>query len=162
MVRIPDVGRRAARGIPERVLQLDWGVSKMTMANSRHVSRGLSLSFTTSNWSLNFLVSPSLRIGKLERWLETWRAWGYYGTFWVFSVPVYTLLMHSLSRFQMWTLHFALNASFSIGPGFWVKFQVGGCHDHPLVGGPVSESGKLRYYDIIVSLYHSLNYDIIT
>ena len=33
------VGRRAARGIPEPILLLDWGVLKMVlMANSLHVS----------------------------------------------------------------------------------------------------------------------------
>ncbi len=52
------------------------------------------------NWNL------SLRKSLLERWGPG-----------VFSVPVYKLLKHSLTRFQMWTFHFALNASFSIG--FW-------------------------------------------
>ncbi len=39
-----------------------------------------------------------------------------------FSVPVYNLLEHFQSRFQMWTFHFALNASlsFSILVGFWL------------------------------------------
>ena len=35
----------------------------------------------------------------------------------VFSVPVYNLLEHFQSRFQMWTIHFSLNATFLIGFG---------------------------------------------
>ncbi len=31
------------------------------------------------------------------------------------SVPVYNLLEHFLSQFQMWTFNFELNATFSIG-----------------------------------------------
>ena len=59
------------------------------LANGSHAS---------FNWNL------SLR--KLERWRHP-----------LSSVPVYNLLYQSLSRFQMWTFHFALNASFSIGFG---------------------------------------------
>ncbi len=33
------------------------------------------------------------------------------------SVPVYNLLEHFLSKFQMWTFHFALNTPFLIGFG---------------------------------------------
>jgi hypothetical protein len=57
---------------------------------------------------------------KLERWEVG-----------VFSVPVYNLLEHFLSRFQMWTFHFALNATFSIGfgnavtPGHRVAWRAG-------------------------------------
>ncbi len=64
------------------------------MANSLHVS---------FNWILSFWK------------LECWR--GY-----LFCVPVYNLLEHFLSRFQMWTFHFALYASFFIGfgNGLWI------------------------------------------
>ncbi len=60
----------------------------------------------TSNWVLN--------IPRLERWSSC-----------VFSVPVYYLLEHSLSRFQMWTFHFALHATFS--SGFWYGMHVRAC-----------------------------------
>ncbi len=56
--------------------------------------------------------------------LEPWRWRGY-----LFSVSVYILLEHFLSWFQMWSFHFALNATFSIiiimmigralGTGWW-------------------------------------------
>ncbi len=55
-------------------------------------------SHVSFNWNL------SLR--KLERWRPG-----------VFSVAVYNLLEHFQSRFQMWTFHFELNATFSIGFG---------------------------------------------
>jgi hypothetical protein len=57
---------------------------------------------------INDFKSLSLRKFKLERWRRG-----------VFSVPlaVYYPPEHFLSRFQMRTFHFALNATFSIGFG---------------------------------------------
>ncbi len=90
------MGRRAARGIPKRISRLDQWVLKMApMVNGCHVSFNW-------NWS----------IWKLERWGPG-----------VFSVPVYKLLLHSLSRFQMWTFHFEINTTISIG--FWNGLQFG-------------------------------------
>jgi hypothetical protein len=81
------VGRRPARGIAERISRLDCG--EFLKLHQWQI---------TANWVLN--------LPRLERW------WGY-----LFSVPVYYLLEHSLSQFQMWTFHFALYATFS--SGFW-------------------------------------------
>ncbi len=71
---------------------------------------------------------PLLKFQFFASWnLESWRRG-------VFSILVYNLLEHSLSRFQMLTFHSALNATFSIGfwngmwsvkgssrPEFWLK-----------------------------------------
>ena len=91
------VGRRPARGIAERISRLDCGEFQVLKLHQWQIS---------ANWVLN--------LPRLERW------WGY-----LFSVPVYYLLEHSLSQFQMWTFHFVLNATFS--SGFWYGLSVEVC-----------------------------------
>ncbi len=86
------VGRRPARGIAQRISRLYCG-------------KFLKL----HQWQIT-AANRVLNIPRLERWRGG-----------VFSVPVYYLLEHSLSRFQMWTFHFALNATFS--SGFWNGMQ---------------------------------------
>ncbi len=73
--------------------------------------------------TIDFKLILSLR--KLERWRRG-----------VFSVPVYNLLEHFQSRFQMWTFHFALNASFSLGFGNGLISESG-----ILISGSISWSG---------------------
>ncbi len=79
------VGRRPARCITESILLLECW--EFLKLHQWQIN---------ANWVLN--------LPRLERW---WRG--------VFSVPVYYLLEHSLSQYQMWTFHFALHTTFSSG-----------------------------------------------
>ncbi len=100
---------RAARGIPERILQLDWGVFKMApMADGRHVS---------FNWNLS-LRKFKLELGTVTLKCATDKSW--------ISIPPTRAFSASISNVNIF---FALNATFSIG--FW-----NGLPDKLLLQGP--------------------------
>ncbi len=85
------VGRRPARGIAGRISRLDCW--EFLKLYQWQI---------TSKWGLNLHI--------VEHW--------YLGTF---RFPVYYLLEHSLSQFQMWTFHFALNSTFTSGFRYGMK-----------------------------------------
>ncbi len=66
--------------------------------------------------------------------------WGY-----LFSVPVYYLLEHSLSQFQMWAFHFAFNTTFSSGFQYWlggfkIRFKFS---SYTVIGSSAKHTGSL-------------------
>ncbi len=87
---------------------LGWAAARRAAASSRLDGRVLKMPRVANSLQQIFRLILSVRIYWLTRLA-------------VLSVPVYNLIWHfnqTLSRFQMWTFHFALNATFSIGFGY--------------------------------------------